>query len=162
LVGAAGAMVAPIGGRLADKRGTRWVLTAGITLLALSYALLWIGERSGLSFALHISVLVVGVVVLDMGAQLTQVANQTRIFGLVPSARSRLNTVYMTIYFAGAALGSVLSTTVWERWKWDGVCGLALALIALAGLRHALGRRNPQPFNPDSRSEHALESVLEV
>ena len=31
VVGAAGAMVAPIAGRLADKRGTRWVLTAGMT-----------------------------------------------------------------------------------------------------------------------------------
>ena len=88
-------------------------------------------------FALHIAVLVVGVVVLDAGAQLTQVGNQTRIFGLVPSARSRLNTVYMTVYFAGAAAGSALSTVAWGRWKWDGVCGMALIFIALAGLRHA-------------------------
>src|ERR1035437_8860845 len=62
LVGAAGALVAPIGGRLADKRGTRWVLTAGMTLLAFSYLLLWAGEweRSRLSFSVHIAVLVVG------------------------------------------------------------------------------------------------------
>jgi predicted MFS family arabinose efflux permease len=163
LVGAAGALVAPIGGRLADRRGTRWVLTAGITLLAFSYALLWAGERSSLSFGLRIAVLLVGVVLLDMGAQLTQVGNQTRIFGLVPSARSRLNTVYMTIYFAGAAAGSALSTVAWERWQWDGVCAMALGLIALAGLRHAMGTRSPQPFSPDSRSEHSpIETVLEV
>jgi predicted MFS family arabinose efflux permease len=163
LVGAAGALVAPIGGRWSDKRGTRWVLTAGISTLAISYALLWMGERSGLSFAAHIAVLLVGVIVLDVGAQLTQVANQTRIFGLVTSARSRLNTVYMTIYFAGAALGSVLSTVAWDRWKWNGVCGMALGLIALAGLRHALGSRVPEPFNPDSRSEQsAIEAALEV
>src|SRR3984957_19536535 len=47
LVGAAGALVAPFAGKLADKRGTRWVLTAGMTTLAASYALLWVGERSG-------------------------------------------------------------------------------------------------------------------
>ena len=84
-----------------------------------------VGRRTsrGLSFAVHIAVLLVGVILLDVGAQLTQVGNQTRIFGLVPSARSRLNTVYMTVYFAGAAVGSALSTIAWERWKWNGVCG---------------------------------------
>jgi predicted MFS family arabinose efflux permease len=162
LVGAAGALVAPIAGRLADRRGTRWVLTAGMTLLAVSYLLLWAGERAGLSFAAHIAILVVGVVVLDMGAQLAQVANQTRIFGLVPSARSRLNTVYMTVYFSGAAAGSALSTMAWVHWKWNGVCGMALGLIALGGLRHAFGSRVPA-HSPDSRSGHpAVDAVLEI
>jgi predicted MFS family arabinose efflux permease len=82
------------------------------------------------------------VVVLDMGAQMTQVAYQTRIFGLVPSARSRLNTVYMTVYFTGAAAGSALATIAWVHWHWNGVCLLALGLIALAALSHALGHRN--------------------
>jgi predicted MFS family arabinose efflux permease len=139
------------------------VLTAGITTLASSYVLLWIGERSGVSFGVHIALLLVGVILLDIGAQLTQVGNQTRIFGLVPSARSRLNTVYMTVYFAGAAVGSALSTVAWERWQWNGVATMALGLIALAGLRHALGSRVPETFSPESRSEHAaIETVLEV
>jgi hypothetical protein len=110
----------------------------------------------------HIAILVVGVILLDTGAQLAQVANQTRIFGLVPSARSRLNTVYMTVYFAGAAVGSALSTIAWWRWKWNGVCGLALGLIALGGLRHLFGSRIPETHNTESRSEHAAEAVLEI
>jgi hypothetical protein len=73
---------------------------------------------------------------------MTQVANQTRIFGLVPSARSRLNTVYMTVYFTGAAAGSALATIAWVHWRWNGVCILALGLIALAALVHALGCRD--------------------
>jgi predicted MFS family arabinose efflux permease len=164
LVGAAGAMVAPFAGRMADKRGARWVITAGITTLALSYAVLWVGEwvTSSMSFAVRIAVLLVGVILLDVGAQLNQVGNQTRIFGLVPSARSRLNTVYMTVYFAGAAGGSVLSTIAWERWKWNGVCAIALGLIALAGLRHALGLRVPEARVPELRGESAIETVLEV
>ena len=91
-------------------------------------------EPAHLSTALHLVALVIGVVVLDMGAQMTQVANQTRIFGLVPSARSRLNTVYMTVYFTGAASGSALATIAWVHWRWNGVCGLALGLIVLAGI----------------------------
>jgi predicted MFS family arabinose efflux permease len=162
LVGAAGALVAPVAGKLADKRGTRWVLTVAMTLIAFSYLLLWAGVASSLPFALHIAALVAGVLVLDIGMQMAQVANQTRIFGLVSSARSRLNTVYMTSFFAGGAVGSALATVAWDRWQWNGVCLLALGLIALAGLCHALGTRTREPFNPESRREHALDSVLEV
>lgn len=142
VVGAAGAMVAPIAGRMSDKHGSRWVVSVGISLLAVSYLLLWGEESAHLSTALHMVLLIVGVVVLDMGAQMTQVANQTRIFGLDASARSRLNTVYMTVYFSGAAVGSALATVAWVHWQWTGVSVLALGLIGLAFLRHAVGDKS--------------------
>lgn len=145
IVGAAGALVAPIAGRLSDRRGPRWVLTLGISILASSYVLLWGEEKAAMPLALHITALVLGVVVLDVGAQMIQIANQTRIFGLDPSARSRLNTVYMTIYFSGAAAGSALATVAWVHWQWNGVCALAMGFIALATLRHITGRRNAPP-----------------
>ncbi len=44
LVGAAGAMIAPMAGKWADRRGVRWVLTVGICALAVSFVLLWAGE----------------------------------------------------------------------------------------------------------------------
>ena len=144
-----------------------WVLTAGISTLAFSYVLLWAGERSHIPFVAHIAILVIGVIVLDIGAQLTQVANQTRIFGLVPSARSRLNTVYMTVYFAGAAIGSAVSAAMWARYQWNGVCAMALGFIALAGLRLALGTRErtitAEPLSAEALAEHAaIETVLEA
>jgi predicted MFS family arabinose efflux permease len=139
LVGAAGALIAPIAGKFADRRGSRWVISLGIVVLASSYALLWGAEEARLPFAAHIAALAVGVIILDVGAQMIQIANQTRIFGLDPSARSRLNTVYMTIYFSGAAAGSALATVAWTHWKWNGVCGLAITFIALAALRHISG-----------------------
>jgi len=144
IVGVAGALVAPIAGRFSDKHGPRWVLTVGGAVLAASYLFLWAEEKSPVSMALHLAALGVGVIVLDAGAQMMQIANQTRIFGLVPSARSRLNTVYMTVYFSGAAAGSALSTIAWVHWKWNGVCALALTFIGLAGLRHATGHRGEQ------------------
>jgi len=142
VVGAAGALVAPVAGRLSDRRGSRWVITVGMALLALSYVLLWVEERVTMRMSVHLCALVVGVVLLDLGAQMAQVANQTRIFGLVPSARSRLNTVYMTVYFSGAAVGSALATIAWVRWEWNGVCGLALGFLGLAAVRHVTGRRD--------------------
>lgn len=163
LVGAAGAMIAPIAGRLADRRGTRYVIAAGISLLAFSYVLLWAGEWVHMHIAAHIAILVIGVIVLDLGAQLTQVGNQTRIFGLVPSARSRLNTVYMTVYFSGAAAGSALSTLAWVRWKWNGVCAMALILVGFALLTHALGVRSEAGAPARDHAEMIdSERILEV
>jgi MFS family permease len=113
-----------------------------MSLLAGSYLLLWSEESAHCPTFFHLAALVIGVVVLDMGAQMTQVANQTRIFGLVPSARSRVNTIYMTVYFTGAAAGSALATIAWVHWRWNGVCLLALGLIAVAAIAHATGHRN--------------------
>jgi predicted MFS family arabinose efflux permease len=160
VVGAAGALVAPLAGRLADKHGSRWVISVGMGLLAASYLLLWAEETAHRSMAFHLAALVVGVVVLDMGAQMTQVANQTRIFGLDPSARSRLNTVYMVLYFGGAALGSWLSSLAWSHWGWNGVCLLALGFMALAGLRHVTGIRTSA--RSQSRDPEAATSFLEA
>jgi predicted MFS family arabinose efflux permease len=157
VVGAAGAMVAPLAGRLADKHGSRWVISAGMALLAVSYVVLWAEEALRLSTTLHMIALVMGVIVLDMGAQMTQVANQTRIFGLVPSARSRLNTVYMTVYFTGAAIGSALATMAWVRWGWNGVCGLQLGFIALAALWHAAGHRGMEDHSHRSAEDALME-----
>ena len=139
VVGAAGALVAPFAGRLADRRGTRYVISFAGAAITASFIWLWVSERLHATLALHLAGLVVGVIALDAGTQMMQVANQTRIFGLDPGARSRLNTLYMTIYFVGGALGSALASVAWERFAWAGVCALAASLMSLAGLVHALG-----------------------
>ncbi len=141
VVGAAGAMTATLAGRMADRHGPRWVAGLGLTILAGSYLLLWgvVAVHAGLW--VHLAGLVVGVVILDVGAQMTQVANQTRIFGLDSSARSRLNTVYMVCYFSGAAVGSWLSSLAWAKWGWNGVSGLALGFMGLAAARHLTGAK---------------------
>ena len=95
---------------------------------------------------------------------MTQVANQTRIFGLVASARSRLNTVYMVVYFAGAALGSWLSSLAWAHWGWNGVCLLALGFMVLAALRHVTGIRDaPRAAAPETtRKPESADVYLEA
>lgn len=160
VVGAAGAMIASVAGRLADRHGARWVASVGISTLAFSYLLLWGAVEIPGSTVIHMAALVVGVVVLDIGAQMTQVANQTRIFGLSTSARSRINTVYMVVYFSGAALGSWLSSLAWSHWRWNGVISLALVFIGLAGLRHVTGVRDrlPEPYAEPTSAKAMLEA----
>jgi cyanate permease len=77
--------------------------------------------------------LLAGVVVLDLAAQLLHVSNQNLIYALQPEARNRLNAGYMTGYFIGGSLGSLLSAQVYQRFGWTGVCvaGTAVAVLAL-------------------------------
>jgi predicted MFS family arabinose efflux permease len=134
ILGATGAFIAPVAGRMADRHGTRSVVTLALVMLAGSFAVLW-------GFGYHLIGLIVGVILLDLGAQANQIANQTRIFGLDPTARGRINTIYMVIYFLGGSLGSLLSTLAWERAHWTGVCLLGFGFVALAFVRHATGAR---------------------
>jgi predicted MFS family arabinose efflux permease len=134
LLGACGAVAANMAGKLADRYGPRVTLTFALGLMSAAYGILWV-------FGDHIAGLIVGVVVLDIGQQAMQISNQTRVFALSSTARSRINTVYMIIFFLGGALGSALSAVAWSRWQWSGVCGWGLAMLALAWLRHWYGTR---------------------
>jgi predicted MFS family arabinose efflux permease len=129
LIGAVGALAAPLAGSLADKRGPRYAITAGLALALASYVLLGLGGG-------YLAGLVVGVILLDVGVQSAHISNQTLIFSLRPEARSRLNTVYMTGYFTGGSIGSVVGGLAWMHFGWPGVCGVGGAFVALALVLH--------------------------
>jgi predicted MFS family arabinose efflux permease len=134
ILGATGALVAPIAGRMADRHGTRAVMSLALLVQAAAFGTLW-------ACGYHILGLVLGVVLLDGGAQANQIANQTRIFGIDARARGRINTVYMMVYFAFGSIGSAAGAMAWQQAGWPGVCALGFGFLALAGLRHATGRR---------------------
>ncbi|WP_434512354.1 MFS transporter [Desulfitobacterium sp. AusDCA] len=126
LVGIVGALTAPYAGRLSDGKGPRTVAGAAAGISFLSFVIL---GRLGQ----HLWGLILGVILLDLGIQGAQIANQTQIYTLLPKARNRLNAVYMVTYFIGGALGSALGVTLWSAWEWQGVCwgGLGLVLLSL-------------------------------
>ncbi len=126
LVGAAGAITASVVGRFTDKGWSHRLTGVSALLLFVGYLLLWLGGSS-------LAALLAGVVVLDIGWNGVHITNQSEIFRLQPEARSRVNAFYMTACFAGAAAGSAVAALVYERWSWDGVCALGLA-IGLASL----------------------------
>jgi predicted MFS family arabinose efflux permease len=100
--------------------------------------------------------LAAGVILLDLGVQGGHVANQTRIYALVPEARSRLNTVYMVTFFLGGALGSALGAYGWTHWGWSGVCAAgAVQLMA------ALAVRARMHFQAEPESTLRTETVSE-
>jgi predicted MFS family arabinose efflux permease len=126
VLGASGVLAAAFAGRLADRKGARSVVGIGVAMSAAAFIVLWVAGY-------HMAGLIVGVLVLDIGQQSMHIGNQTRIFSLVVGARSRLNTVYMIVFFVGGAVGSAASAAAWTRWQWNGVCALALGFLALAG-----------------------------
>ena len=127
LVGAMGALAAPLAGKAADTRGPDFAIGVGILLALFSYAVL--GLTGG-----YLVGLVLGVILLDVGVQAAHISNQTKIFSLVPEARSRLNTVYMTGYFTGGSVGSVAGGLAWTHAGWPGVCVLGAAFAGAAWL----------------------------
>jgi len=132
IVGLAGALIAPAAGRLTDKSGPKFTVTLAILTTIASWIVFFAAGR-------WLAGLIAGVVLLDLGVQAGHVANQTRIYALIPEARSRLNTVYMVAYFLGGALGSALGAWGWAHWGWTGVCVAGAAQGALAlivGLRN--------------------------
>lgn len=127
LAGAAGALVATQAGRLVDKGLGRVSCAIGALALLLSWPMLWWGGA-------HLGWFVLGMVVIDLGLQCLNITNQASVAQLLPAARGRMNAVYMTGYFLGAAAGSALGTLAWSRGGWQGACALGLALALLAAM----------------------------
>ncbi|RKH00452.1 MFS transporter [Corallococcus carmarthensis] len=137
VVGVAGAAIAPLVGRYADQRGDRRINALAIAVLLASFVVLWLVGHSLWGIAL-------GVVLLDLGTQANQIANQARVYSLRPDARSRLNTLYMVTYFVGGAAGAWAGMAAWTRAGWPGVCavGAGMSLTALVVVLWS-GRRLP-------------------
>ena len=126
LAGLAGAVAAPMVGRLADRGYGRYSTLGAIGCLLASWGLLALGGR-------WLAALIPGVVLLDLGAQALHISNQSDIYALRPEVLSRLNTAYMLGYFTGGAVMSAASSLVFSAAGWNGVCVLG-ALTAIAGL----------------------------
>jgi predicted MFS family arabinose efflux permease len=140
LVSAASVILVPIAGRIVDRRGSDIVSLVCILGLVCSAAILLVGQVGGW---LGVAGLVVGLLVLDVSVQSSQIANQSRIFALHPDSRSRLNSVYMSSVFLGGAAGSALGAVLFERFGWSAVCGFVFVVAAAALVRH-LAHRSSQ------------------
>ncbi len=127
LVGAAGACAATMSGRLAERLRPVRIVLAGLGMVLLSWIILWLGDGS-------LWWLAAGAILLDFGVQGAHVANQSRIFAMMPEARSRINTIYMVTFFIGGASGSYAAALIWSLHGWTGVClfGMCLMVLGLA------------------------------
>lgn len=120
VIGVAGAFVAPLVGRLADRRSPRFSLRLGTGVALLSWLVfaMFGGSLVGLA---------VGVLLLDLGTTASHVSNQAIIFQIGRNIGSRVTTLYILGCFIGASVLSPLSILMWAHARWPGVCALGLA-----------------------------------
>jgi predicted MFS family arabinose efflux permease len=126
LAGALGALAAARAGYWADRGlGQRTTAVALALLIAAWIPLALMGAS--------LWALLVGIVLLDLGAQAIHVTNQSMIFTRRPDAHSRMVGVYMLFYAVGSGLGAMATTSVYAVAGWYGVCLLG-AVVSVAAL----------------------------
>lgn len=124
LSGAAGALVAPIAGRIADRGWTRPATGFALAMAALSFFVARAGEGS-------IALLVLAGLLLDMGVQMNMVLGQRAIYSMGAETRSRMNAIYMAIFFLGGAAGSALAGYAFAVGGWAPVTWIGFAFPAV-------------------------------
>ena len=131
LAGVAGAVAAPIAGRVADRG---WVRPAtAVAMLCVVVALLLAQLQLGTA-PQQIGLLVLVAVVLDFGVAANLVLGQRVIFSAAAEQRGRFNAIYMATFFTGGAIGSALGGWSYAQGGWSQAAwtGLVFPLLALA------------------------------
>jgi predicted MFS family arabinose efflux permease len=131
LAGAAGALSAPLAGRLADRGLTRPATGWALIAAALAFA---VAIEAGRTHSLPL--LLVAALVLDAAVQVCQVLSLRGIYMLAPEIRGRLNGLYMAFVFVCGAMGSGLAAAVYVMWGWGALAALGASLIVAALARY--------------------------
>ena len=132
LCGVAGALTASLVGRYVRILGVKRLNYIGCLIIIVSWSIMYVFQNTYAGF-------IVGIMLIDIGMQCVQLSNQTYVLTSLPNASNRVNTIFMTTYFVGGALGTFLAGTFWHIMQWDGVVvvGLSLTIVSLIITRFA-------------------------
>lgn len=132
LCGVAGALTASIVGRYVRILGVKRLNYIGCSVIIVSWAIMFFFQNTYTGF-------IVGIMLMDVGMQCVQLSNQTYVLTSVPNASNRVNTIFMTAYFIGGALGTFLAGFFWHYLQWTGVVivGISLTMVSLLITRFA-------------------------
>ena len=151
LAGVAGAIAAPVAGRLADRGWTRVLTAGGMLAVAGAFGLTHLAVPGS---AVALGLLVAAAILLDAGVTCHLVVSQRLIFALSAEYRSRLNGVFMAIFFVGGAIGSAAGGWAYATGGWwlASCVGAALPVLALVGFgfeRRSIGVKETSRAIPD-------------
>ncbi|MDR3537919.1 MAG: MFS transporter [Acetobacteraceae bacterium] len=124
LIGGTGALIAPLAGRLADAGRGRIVSLVGVIAVITAFVVA--------AFASRVWMLAGAAFLLNAGVQANHVISQRAVLSMRPEAGSRLNSLYIAIFFLGGAAGSAIAAPLaLTGWSHLGLVGAVLGLMAL-------------------------------
>lgn len=128
-VGVAGAVAAPIAGRMADRGWSSRLTGIAIVLSALSFMLTHIAEGQRM---VSLVLFCIAAITLDMAVSGNLVLGQQAIYALGDEIRGRVNGMFMAIFFGGGALGSALGGWAYASGGWftASIIGFMLPILA--------------------------------
>ncbi|GAB7521074.1 MFS transporter [Paraburkholderia sp. 2C] len=111
-------VVTPLAGRVARHRGPRTTALAAV-VLALLGALLTLSDSVG--------VILIGLALGSTAVFVEQASANSFISQVAGAARSTAIGVYLSFYYFGGSLGSVLPVPAWKAWGWAGCVAFVVA-----------------------------------
>jgi len=131
LIGAVGALAAPLAGKISDKIGPLFNIKFGIAFVFFSFLVMYLFQNS-------IAVIILGTLFFDLGVHVCLISHQTIIFGLHPDARARINSLFVTGLFISFSLGSFSGSFIFSHYGWQGVLYLSLVCCIAGFFAHLL------------------------
>ena len=145
LAGVAGAIAPPLASRLADRGLSGPGTAAAMVAAAMAFVLTDIALSA--SKSVGVALATIAGVILDFAVSAHLVFGQRAVFSMRPDQRSRMNALYLAIFFAGGATSSALSGWCYAQAGWadTSILGAGLPLVALLYFmterrRHALAQ----------------------
>jgi len=131
LAGVSGAIASPISGRLADRGLAKPATALGLISAFAAYLITHIAAEGT---ALALALLTLAAILVDFGVSMTLVTGQRAIYSLGGELRSRLNGLFMAIFFTGGAIGSAVGAWAYAEGGWGLASMIGMALPAAAFL----------------------------
>ena len=119
LVGGAGVFATKWAGNKISLKKENFVAYVGSSALILQWLLLCFAKQS-------IVLYVMGLILGYFAISLMHVLNQSLVLRNAGETRSRKHSIYMFMYFMGAAVGSTVGLYAWYHWGWLGCCVMGL------------------------------------
>jgi YNFM family putative membrane transporter len=142
LVYAAGVVASPIAGRLSARIPPRTLIAAGLAVEAVGMAM---------TLATSLPLIVVGLVVLVLGTFTAQAVAPAFVNRTAATAKGGASALYLTFYYVGGTLGSVLPGLGWQAAGWPAVVTWCGAAVVIGFFANWLLCGRPAPARPPLR-----------
>ena len=146
--GLLGIVATRVAGAWTDRVGARKVILVGLVLALAAAATL------GACLS-NTAVTLICLGLFDAGLFAAQVANQSTVLAIDPSAPARFNSAYMFVYFIGGSLGAAFGAAAvgWFGWSITTAltaCAVTLAMVITFTARPKI--RSPKRVGPETDS----------